>query len=320
MRRHFDPEIEAVLAVILVAVQMEQDSTNFDLAYAIAPPGLPKSLDRRRGIGQIARPIDDEPWPDAIGALISFVAHIGRAIVGKGGFKPFQVALLQKNRARHAIPVPAPAFVRPAQIEGKVDLRTLQQIVQRLFQYPAAVEPVVIDAKGIDPRLPRKLCLTAHHLGQAQVVKSQIQGKHGLGVPFEGRLRSHHIPPLGETLAPPAVIFLGGMELRQVESTDIARLSGRRGFVASSLQLGRLDDPVAESLAQRPHSPFKAMSHRPVDLAIFDVKIVGVQLQRLDHGDHVGFQPIHRPCRKAAIRPIQLDFHAAQNLPGYLVI
>src|SRR2546427_12204765 len=63
----------------------------------------------------------------------------------------------------------------------------------------------------------RELRLGLAHLREPQVIEAQVAWKMRLIVPGEQRARLRHVAPLGESRAPPFVVFRNGMELGKVE-------------------------------------------------------------------------------------------------------
>src|SRR3990167_8459006 len=117
-----------------------------------------------------------------------------------------------------AIPSPAPAFIRPAEAKGEVDLLVLRPCLDRRFQQRLAAEPIEIEAKTFETVLMGERGLPpADAAIAAKVIIAEFTRTARLAMPLKLRPRAADVCPFCEALAPPAIILRDGMELGQVE-------------------------------------------------------------------------------------------------------
>jgi hypothetical protein len=119
-----------------------------------------------------------------------------------------------------SVPASPPFLVHPADAERERAGASLHEIVQRPVEQPAAVEPIVVIAKGIHAVSSGQLELLIHGLGQSQIVIAESRRLSRLQVPSPERLRRRNVAPFGETSTPPAIVLGDGMVLRQVKGDD----------------------------------------------------------------------------------------------------
>jgi hypothetical protein len=65
--------------------------------------------------------------------------------------------------------------------------------------------------------LARHISLRGACFWKPQIIEAEVSGHMRLIMAAEERLRSSYIVPFGKSLAPPCVILLNGMKLRQIE-------------------------------------------------------------------------------------------------------
>jgi len=82
------------------------------------------------------------------------------------------------------------------------------------------MEPVMPIAESLNAIGFRQLRLLLTHLGDPQVVKSEIGRQPGLVVAGKQRPRSGDISPLGEPFFPPYIILGNGVVLGEIESDN----------------------------------------------------------------------------------------------------
>ena len=75
----------------------------------------------------------------------------------------------------------------------------------------------MVIAETMDAVLAGEIGLLLADFRQAQVVVAKVCGEMGLVVAGEERGSSGHIAPLGETRAPPLIVFRGRVVLGEVE-------------------------------------------------------------------------------------------------------
>ena len=114
-----------------------------------------------------------------------------------------------------------PVVIGPTQAEREVGLAARQHLIERpLQQLLARAEPIMIIAEAFHPCFTRQFCLLLTHLGQSQVVKTQVGRYTWLVVATKQRARLYHIVPFRESLPPPFVVFGDGMILWQIQGYD----------------------------------------------------------------------------------------------------
>ena len=121
-------------------------------------------------------------------------------MAASAGLEALGVALRHQDVAGEPVPVAPPGLVGPAEIEAERHVRAGEQAVERRLEQPPAVEPIVVDAEGVDPGALGEAPLLAHRLGQAQVVEAEIGRQERLHVAGEVRPRPgdavHSVKPL----------------------------------------------------------------------------------------------------------------------------
>ena len=291
---------------------MEQHRTQLHFADACVAPERAHLGHGSCRVGHILGAVDHKTRPGAVGALIAGVVEIGdqtaRQLAGKAG----GIALVHQHFAGQPVPVASPALVGPAEVKGEIHIHPPEKPVDRLFQQPGAVEPVVIDAEGIDPGITRQRRLFAHHLRQAQIVKAEIRGQGRLGVVIELWLGTAGGGPFGEPLAPPVVVFRHRVELRQVEGGHIARRRGR-GHGVRAAQFGGLADCQASGRADQTKGALQCMCQGAVGLPLLHIKIVKPKRQAAQHVQEGRFHPVDRPGGEIELIGLCLQFDFCQQ-------
>ena len=116
-----------------------------------------------------------------------------------------------------AIPAPGPVLVRPHQAEREIHAGIGEHRLDRLLQQPAPVEPVEIMHEAAQPGPARQLHLAPQCRGAVQRVMPEVARHPRLVLPLEARHRPPGRSPFGKPLAPPGIVLIDGMELRQIE-------------------------------------------------------------------------------------------------------
>ena len=83
-----------------------------------------------------------------------------------------------------------------------------------------AAEPVVVVAKAMDSVLAGEIGLLLADFRKAQFVVAEVCGKMGLVMAWKERGSLGYIAPLGESRAPPLVVFRDWMVLGEVEGEE----------------------------------------------------------------------------------------------------
>ena len=102
-------------------------------------------------------------------------------------------------------------------VTGKSLVAGFQHLVEKPFEQPAAVKPVVVVAERLDGMLSRQIGLRLTGLGDAQVAESEISGKMRLVVVLEERARAGDVRPFREAATPPFVILGNRVKLRKIK-------------------------------------------------------------------------------------------------------
>jgi len=207
---------------------VEADIPRIDLVSEALHPGeiwiwqpgldahLAPDIGRPSGIGEIARPVDEEERP-------TVDPHV--ALVGQGGEQMLHVMPIVLGRVllgeQHLVLVPVPparpVLVGPAEAEGKARTTRTKHLVEGTTEEPTTVEPVMIVAEARDAVGVGKVGLGFPSLGNAQVVEAKVGGQVRLIVSLEEGFGPYHVSPLREARAPPFVVLGNGMVLGQVE-------------------------------------------------------------------------------------------------------
>lgn len=114
------------------------------------------------------------------------------------------------------VPCPGPVFIGPAEHEGEIWLSGTEHVIYRTFHQEMPVEPVMIKAEAVYTVIPCHIGLGLHCLGDTQVIEPKIRRQMRLIVSSEQGSCLHYIIPFGKSLAPPFIIFLKRMVLRQI--------------------------------------------------------------------------------------------------------
>ena len=129
----------------------------------------------------------------------------------------FSVMLFQQVVARASVPGTSPVLIGPAEAEGEVGFARCQHLVKGAFQNTPAVEPVMVVTEAVDAVLSCQFGLRLTRLGKSQVVEAEVCRQVRLFMTPEQRFSLGDIGPLGESFAPPFVIFGNGVVLGEVE-------------------------------------------------------------------------------------------------------
>ena len=210
MRRELDGGIEAVGARIFDPEALDRCEVELDacLSQGNIAPGFSDAA----GVRQLVDAVDEEQRS---------VFHSDVAIVGERwdevSDEPLspvsRVLLPQQNLALQPIPATRPVFVRPATAEGEVGPPAREKRVERALEHTSAAEPVVVEAKPVDPVPARELRLALETLGIAEIVETELGGELRLVVPLEPGPCSGDVRPVGEPLAPPEIVLRDRVEL-----------------------------------------------------------------------------------------------------------
>src|SRR5215216_392723 len=111
-------------------------------------------------------------------------------------------------------PPPVPAMIGPARTEREVGTPRLEHLVEGSLQEAPALEPVMIVAKPVYPVLLCQIRLGLAHLGQPQIVESQVGRNTWLVVRREARLGLDDVRPLGVACAPEHIVLWDRVKLR----------------------------------------------------------------------------------------------------------
>ena len=225
-RRKLDRRVEAVGPGIgaVEAVEAGEVEAGQPLGFGDPPP----AVGRGGGLAEQARPVDRYQRP-AFDLDVPRVAERRQQIPQKPLVAFGGMPLGEQHLLLQAVPGAGPVFVGPADAEGEVGPAAGEQPLHRLLQDPPAVEPVVVEAEAVDAVAAGHLGLPLEHALIVEVVVADVEVGHmGLVVAFEHRPAAADVGPLGEALAPPLVVFLHAMELRQVDRDrpDIAPIHG----------------------------------------------------------------------------------------------
>lgn len=125
--------------------------------------------------------------------------------------------LTDQNVVFHTVPAPAPVLVGPAEAERQVDVRRLEELVDRLLQQAFAGEPEIVEAEAADTIKLRQRGLLAHDVDKTQIIEAQFARQVRLIMPEELRHGPADVRPFGEARAPPFIVLGDRVELRQVE-------------------------------------------------------------------------------------------------------
>ncbi|CUH36817.1 hypothetical protein JSE7799_01242 [Jannaschia seosinensis] len=308
-------EIEQIVGDLGLAPDVKEDRPEFDLAHPFLLPRGAQARDTGRRIGHVGRAVDDEARAGAVRPGIARIAHVARRVAGQRALEALAVTLFEQHLPGLAVPVAPPAFVRPAQVKGKLDLGPVHQVVDRRLEDPAPVEPVEIGAERVDPGGASHRGLLAHDLGPRQVVEAERAGQLRLCVAGEVAGGCGRGGPFGETATPPRVIFGRAVELRQVESRDEGRRAAHRR-VRGEFELRGLHDAPPAILGHVAECAFERVGRGAVDLTSLRLEVGLGQLQAADHVDQGRFEPVHRPCRKGEPLRVGRDLDPAQHVVG----
>ena len=135
-----------------------------------------------------------------------------KVAVGRG-----LVRLRHQDLGVVAVPRPRPVLVGPADAKGKAWPPRAEHLLERLLQEPAASEPIIIEAKPVDPVGGSHRGLPLERGGVGQVVVADVRVRHvWLLVAGVHRPAAADVGPLGEALSPPGVVFRDPVKLGQV--------------------------------------------------------------------------------------------------------
>ena len=209
----------------------------------LAPP----QFNRACRIGQPRQPIDQKQRT-AVNPDVTRIAESSRQPADVVQVIFVAVFLLNQDFLLLTVPAARPRLIGPAKAKGKVRLTTRQDFVDWPVQKSSAVEPIVIITKTVDAVFARQIGLGLAGFWQAQIVKAQISRELRLIMSFERWLRLGDIRPLGETFAPPRVVFRDRMKLREIKGDP------RVWLLRSSFIEGRPDNMLAAEQARPPRS------------------------------------------------------------------
>ena len=214
VRRELDQGVEAGGQRRLVPSRLAGDEKRIPGARrrGAAPP----QGDRLRQVRDQGRLVDEEQRT-AVDADVARVAEQADERVEQALAVARVVALLHQHVAVQPVPSARPVLVRPAHAEGKVRRAARDHVLERALEQAPAVEPVEVVAEAVQAVRARERGLGVGDARVRQVVVAERPGHAGLLVPGEERLRAAHVRPLGEALAPPAVVFGDAVVLGQVE-------------------------------------------------------------------------------------------------------
>ncbi len=210
-----DRGVEPVAGGVDVALEVLH-VREVEVGQAVLPGDFAPDGGGAPGVWQQFGPVDDEQRPPVDADVARVLERrdqafdVGAVVVGA-------VVLREEHVLRAAVPHPRPVLVGPAQAEGEVGLATGQHLVERPLEDAPAVEPVVVVDEAADAVLARQRRLRFPHLGHAQVVEAEIGWQMRLIVAREEWLGLRDVAPLREALAPPLVVLVDRMKLRQVE-------------------------------------------------------------------------------------------------------
>ena len=160
----------------------------------------------------------------AVNANGSLVFEEGEQILKMG--LPFLfgggVGLKQKHFLVIALPATGPGLIGPGQAEGNVQILIVQEHLLGCFQdLHMVVKPVMVNGKTADAVFFCQFHLPAQHIQVGQVVIIVVQRNTGLTVTFVQGVTLLHIGPVSKAFAPPGIIFLGSVELGEVQCNNL---------------------------------------------------------------------------------------------------
>ena len=119
-------------------------------------------------------------------------------------------------------PTAGPALIGPAKAEGEIGLTCAEDLSDGTLQQLLTTEPIVVVAEAMDAVLAGEIGLLLTHLRKTEVVVAEICGKVGLVVAGKERGGSGYIAPLGETRAPPLIVFRNRVILGEVKGNKLS--------------------------------------------------------------------------------------------------
>ena len=144
-----------------------------NLADALAAADLSPVAGSSCRVGQQTGAVNDKKRL-AFHADVARVAKGREEIENKALVALVGVLLAHQNFLVAAIPGSSPVFIRPTKAKGKIRLASGKQAVDRHVEKPAAVEPIIIEAKALNARCSSHGGLFLKHGGVVEIVEAEI--------------------------------------------------------------------------------------------------------------------------------------------------
>src|SRR4051812_3099478 len=109
-----------------------------------------------------------------------------------------------------------PMLVRPSETEGQTRVPALEHLLKRSFGQAASGEPVVPVAERLDAVTLGQRGLGLPCLCEPKIIETELARQLRLLVARKQGSRPGDVRPFGEARAPPFIVLLDGVELRQV--------------------------------------------------------------------------------------------------------